>query len=240
MPRHRVVADEPQEARLDEVVQLAVERAGLRRGRRARKRRGGARIDHVWDTSGSPGRDRLGRRCIDHLSSGLGPVRMLVGSDRLPWGAGGSGGGWLGHVSCLGERRAGGADHGLDVGGGHPVVGHGTDLPVGIFHHLDVARSERGQEGRPIALDLEQDEVRAHARRVQWAVRPAGPSRRPRRCRPSRTGLRRGAGRWRGPRPGDRSSRPGHRTGRPARPRRGRRPGASRHRPSCGHGARAR
>ena len=74
----------------------------------------------------------------------------------------------------LGERRPGRVDGRLDVLGRHPVVGHGTHLPVGIFHHLDVARSEGGQERRPVALDAEQHEVRAHARRVERARRRLG------------------------------------------------------------------
>ena len=48
-----------------------------------------------------------------------------------------------------------------------PIVGHGTHLPVGIFHHLDVSRSERGQECRPVALDAEDHEVRADAPRIE-------------------------------------------------------------------------
>ena len=51
----RVVADEPHEPGLDEVVEVVVERPGGRRGRRARERRDRSWLGHLGVTSGAPG-----------------------------------------------------------------------------------------------------------------------------------------------------------------------------------------
>ena len=79
-----IVADQPQEARLDEVVELAVERAGLRRRRGARERRGGARIDQSGYDLRRARAWRGVRRVCRSRGSGSGLVRLLVGLDRLP------------------------------------------------------------------------------------------------------------------------------------------------------------
>ena len=57
-------------------------------------------------------------------------------------------------------------------------MGHGANLSVRILHHQDISRSQCSQEGRAVALHLEQDEVRPDAPRIQGAgrrlCRPAG------------------------------------------------------------------
>ena len=133
-------------------------------------------------------------------------------------------------VRLVVERGPGGLDGGVDILRRHAVVGHGTHLPVGIFHHLDVSRSERRQEGRPLALDAEQHEVRAHARGIERSgARLGRPARRNDAVHPGQPVGH--GGRWRGPRPGGGSSRPVHRTGRPAR----RRPGSRLAHPATDH-----
>ena len=146
--------------------------------------------------------------------------------------------------SRLSERRTRGLDRRLDVGGRDAVVGHGPDLTMRIRHHHDAACLEGGQKRGSIALDPEQDEVRSgpssgRAGRGSFRL-SAGRSRRPRRRRPCRRAPRRGDGRWRGPRRAARSCRRGRRRVRRARPRRGSRPVASRHRPSSERAAPAR
>ena len=77
------------------------------------------------------------------------------------------------------------------------------------------------EERGPVAIDLEQDEVRRDAARVEAARLWLGDPARRSRCRPCPPGPRPGAGRWRGRRPGGRSCRP-------ARPARATSPAAAR------------
>ena len=149
---------------------------GSGRGRGPRKRRERERLIGHGTSSGTRSlRRRRWSRSAESCRLGVGRCGQAVGSRRRrrvrrrrarP-----------GRVSASAARVA--VDRRLDVGGGHAVVGHGADLAVGIFHHHDAARSERGEERRPVALDLEQDEVRADPRRgragrgVGWAVPPA-------------------------------------------------------------------
>ena len=190
------------EARLDEVVEAR------RRAARATPRAPGAGAARqvVARSSGCDLR-RAGRAA--RVDSWRGAARSRSRPSRDPCGRSG----WCGHRhrAGLGERGPRGSRSRLDVGGGHPIVGHGADLPVGIFHHHDIPRPQRGEECRPVALDPEDDEVRAHASRVQRSGRRLGGPARARRCRRCRRAPRPAGGRWRGPRRGVRSSRRGRR-----------------------------
>ena len=202
----RVVADEPAEARLDEVVERVVERAGSSGGRGARqvgRQRSGSVKVGSWDDVGRRPAGDAGRR------------RSGGRDDRSRRPA---------SQASLGERLARGSDDRVDVVGGDVVVGDGPDLTVGdIPPSARSARASASRKAAPVAIDLEQDEV--GARRGPgpggpgsgWAVPPGALD-----AVHVRPGPRRGAGRWRGRRRGDRSCRPGHRPARRDRPPRGR------------------
>ena len=49
------------------------------------------------------------------------------------------------------------------------MMGRGSNLTVGIFHHQDVPCTDRGDEGRAVTIHLEQHEIRRYARGVKAA-----------------------------------------------------------------------
>ena len=194
--RDRVVADEPPEAGLDEVVELLVERAGLGARRRAgqRERRG--------SVIGPPDVRAGGRRCMDRPAARAGrPAGSASVLRRRPAGGG------------LGERRRAVAAIVVSMSAASRRSGSRRGPGRGGIPPSATPRARSAvEERRPVALDLEQRRSSCATRAgssgpgAGWAVPPADddavhPGRAP----------RPGGGRWRGPRRGARSCRPGRR-----------------------------
>ena len=213
-----------------------------RRGRRTCRR--AVRGRAAWRGARQVGRQRSGRSRKapgdDGRDAAVGPVtwagsRVGVRRSRrsVAWPASRGG--------RLGQRVARGSDDRVDVVGGDVVMGR---RPAPDRAHIPPSATFRARSASRKAArsrsTLKRTKFVATRPGVEAAAAVAGRCRPRSRCRPCPPGPRPGAGRWRGRRRVDRSSRPGHRPGRRDRPRPGRRPGACRRRPACGRDAPAR